>query len=128
MLALGLFGYSLYDVFINISTNAGIAFIVLDIICIPLAILIGFKLLAKSPVTLKKKLSSEDGVVVQSAELKHYIGKEGVAFTDLRPSGIAVIEEERLDVVTEGKYLNKDTKIVVVSVSGNQIIVNQILN
>jgi membrane-bound serine protease (ClpP class) len=72
-------------------------------------------------------MSSEDGVVAQSAEIKLYVGKEGIAFTDLRPSGIALIEDQRLDVVTEGKYLDKDTKIVVVSVSGNQIIVNQTL-
>ena len=127
MLALGLFGYSLYDVFTNISSSAGIVFLILDIIFIPLAILLGFKLLAKSPVTLKKRMSSEDGVVAQSAEIKLYVGKEGIAFTDLRPSGIAIIEDQRLDVVTEGKYLDKDTKIVVVSVSGNQIIVNQTL-
>jgi len=127
ILALGLFGYSLYDVFTNISSSAGMTFVVSDIICIPIVILFGFKLLAKSPVTLRKSLSSENGVVAQSAEIEHFVGKEGIAFTDLRPSGIAMIEDQRLDVVTEGKYLNKDTKVVVVSVSGNQIIVNQTL-
>ncbi|MBT4288920.1 MAG: serine protease [Deltaproteobacteria bacterium] len=128
MLAIGLFGYSLYYVFNSISSSIGMVFLIMDIITIPIAILAGFKLLAKSPIALKKKLSSEDGVVAQSADAQKYIGKEGIAFTDLRPAGIAMIESERLDVVTEGKYLDKDTKIVVVSVSGNQIIVNQILN
>ena len=127
IIVLSLFGYSLYNVFTEISSNVGMAFIVVDVICIPIVILFGFKMLAKSPVTLRKSLSSKDGVVAQSAEIEHFIGKEGIAFTDLRPSGIAMIENHRLDVVTEGKYLNKDTKVVVVSVSGNQIIVNQTL-
>ena len=60
---------------------------------------------------------------MQKSDLKRYIGQQGVAMTDLRPSGIAVINKERLDVVTEGKYLDKDTPIIVLSVTGNQIIV-----
>lgn len=128
MLAVGLFGYSLYYVFNSISSSIGIVFVVVDIVIIPITILVGFKLLAKSPIALKKKLSSGDGVVAQTANAQKYIGKEGVAFTDLRPAGIAMIGNERLDVVSEGKYLDKDSKIVVVYVSGNQIIVNQILN
>jgi membrane-bound ClpP family serine protease len=127
MLAIGTFGYSLYSVFNSISSSVGIVFLVADIIIIPITSFVGFKLLAQSSIALKKKLSSEDGVVAQSAAAQEYIGREGVAFTDLRPAGIAMIEGERLDVVTEGKYLDKNTKILVVSVSGNQIIVNQIL-
>ena len=125
VLAVSLFGYSLYSAFTDISVNAGITFVVIDMLLLPFVIGYGFKLLAKSPMALQKKLSKDDGIVVQSADSQELIGKEGEAFTDLRPSGIAIIDEQRLDVVTEGKYIDKGSKVVVVSVSGNQIIVHQ---
>ena len=80
---------------------------------------------AISKPSLKKRLSSEQGVNVQNDSLQHYLGKQGVAVTDLRPSGIAEIAEERLDVVTEGHYLAKDSSLIVISVTGNQIIVKE---
>ena len=48
---------------------------------------------------------------------------EGVAVTDLRPSGMAMIDNKRVDVVTRGEYIEKNTELTVHSVSGNQIIV-----
>jgi membrane-bound serine protease (ClpP class) len=125
ILATGLFGYSLYLVFTNISTSAGMAFVIADIILIPILVYFGIKFLAKSPVTLRTKLSKEDGVTSQSPDHNDYLGSQGVAVTDLRPSGVATIEDERLDVVTQGEYLEKQTQIIVIAVRGNQIVVKQ---
>ena len=83
------------------------------------------KFLAKSPVTLRTKLSKKDGVTVQSSEQNDFLGSAGRAITDLRPSGVANIKDQRLDVVTRGEYLENETEIIVIAVSGNQIIVKQ---
>lgn len=125
ILAAGLFGYSLYLVFTHVSVSAGMAFIVADLILIPILIYFGIRFLAKSPVTLRKKLSKADGVTSQSADQNDYIGSQGLAITDLRPSGVATINEKRLDVVTRGEYLEKQTEIIVIAVRGNQIVVKQ---
>ena len=123
ILAAGLFGYSLYLVFTQLSTSAGMAFVIADLILIPILVYFGIKFLAKSPVTLRTKLSREDGVTAQSQDQNHYLGRQGLAITDLRPSGVAKINEERLDVVTQGEYIEKQTKILVIAVRGNQIVV-----
>ena len=125
ILAASAFAYSLYLVFTDISTAAGFGFVLADLIIIPTLVIVGFKFLAKSPIALRKKLSSDTGVTSQKRSLRAYIGLQGVAMTDLRPSGIAVFNKERLDVVTEGKYLDKGTPIEVISVTGNQIIVKE---
>ena len=125
ILATGLFGYSLYLVFTHISTSAGMAFVIADIVLIPILVYFGIKFLAKSPVTLRTKLSKEDGVTSQSPDHNDYLGSQGVAVTDLRPSGVAMIEDERLDVVTQGEYIEKQTQIIVIAVRGNQIVVKQ---
>ncbi len=125
ILAIGLFGYSLYAVFTTISPSAGLAFIIADAIVIPAIIIIGLKFLAKSPATLKTTLSKDDGVISQSPDLEKYIGMEGIALTDLRPAGTARIDGNRLDVVSRGEYIDKATEIIVHSVTGNQIIVSK---
>ncbi len=49
--------------------------------------------------------------------------KTGVATSDLRPSGFATIEGRRVDVVTRGELLDKDTQIRVIQVEGNRVVV-----
>lgn len=123
LLAISIFGYSLFLVFNEISTAAGIAFVIADLIMIPTLVIIGIKMLVNSPVTLHTELSSKQGVTSQSPELDSYLGLEGVALTDLRPAGMAKIAGKRLDVVTRGEYIEKDSNLIVGAVTANQIVV-----
>jgi len=123
--ALGVFGYSLFIVFKEISVTMGFFFVAADIIMIPVLVIVGLKLLARSPVTLRKTLSRKEGVSSQSSELESYVGTHGNAVPDLRPAGIVLINGNRVDAVTRGEYLEKETAIIVTSVTGNQIIVRQ---
>lgn len=125
IVALGVFGYSLFIVFNEISMTIGFSFVAADLILIPVLVIVGLKLLARSPVTLRKTLSRKEGVSSQSSELESYAGTQGNAVTDLRPAGIAVINGKRVDVVTRGEYLEKDSAIIVTAVTGNQIIVRK---
>ena len=50
-------------------------------------------------------------------------GKTGAACTVLRPSGIAEIDGVRLNVVTEGDFIEPGTKIRVERIEGNRIVV-----
>jgi len=123
--ALAVFGYSLFIVFKEISVTMGFFFVAADLILIPVLVIVGLKLLARSPVTLRKTLSRKEGVTSQSSELERYVGTHGSAVTDLRPAGIVLINGKRVDAVTRGEYLEKGTAVVVTSVTGNQIIVRQ---
>lgn len=125
LLAASIFGYSLYLVFHDLPIAAGIVFVVIDIIMIPVLIIVGIKMLAKSPATLSTELSSREGVSSQSPELMHYLEKEGRAITDLRPSGTAMIEGKRLDVVSRGEYIEKGSDLVVIAVTANQFVVRK---
>lgn len=125
IVAIGVFGYSLFIVFYEISMTIGFSFVAADLILIPVLVIVGLKLLARSPATLRKTLSRKEGVSSQSSELESYVGTQGNAVTDLRPAGIAVINGKRVDVVTRGEYLEKDSAIIVTAVTGNQIIVRK---
>ncbi|MBD3321456.1 MAG: serine protease [Chitinivibrionales bacterium] len=123
--ALGLFGYSLYMAFSGISTGAGFIFVAVDIIILPILVIAGLKILANSPVTLRTMLSNKDGVQSQSSAMKAYLHAEGMAYSDLHPSGTALINNKRVDVVSRGEYIEKDSPVVVVEVTANRIVVEK---
>ncbi|MGG3494318.1 nodulation protein NfeD [Peribacillus simplex] len=54
------------------------------------------------------------------------LGVEGKALTDLRPSGTALIKDERVDVVTEGSFISKGSSIMIVKVEGSRVVVREI--
>lgn len=125
-IAASLIGYSLYIVFTDISTFAGMMFVLADLFVLPVAVFAGFKLMASSPVTLKTALSRDAGYTSQSEALAGWLGKTGEAITDLRPAGTAKIEGKRVDVVSRGEYINKGSLIRVTAVDGNRVVVREI--
>ncbi len=61
----------------------------------------------------------------ETSDLSGFLGKKGVAKSLLRPTGIALIEGERVDVVTEGLIIESGTPVEVVEVNGNRIVVKK---
>jgi membrane-bound serine protease (ClpP class) len=65
-----------------------------------------------SGIFLKSETSRDTGYI--SAPVREeLVGKIGVAVTDLRPSGTAIIDDERIDVVTEGPWIEEGAKVIV---------------
>ena len=54
------------------------------------------------------------------------LGQEGVAHSDLRPGGTAYFGDRKLDVVTFGDYIQKQSPVRIVEVHGNRIVVEDI--
>ena len=123
ILAAGLILYSLFLAFTTISQAAGFWFVAGDLVAVPVLFYFGMRVLAASPLSLKKRLSARDGVTSQSPDLAGWVDKAGRAVTHLRPSGMALIEGKRLDVVTDGEYVEAGTPVRVTAVRGNQILV-----
>ena len=57
------------------------------------------------------------------AERPDLLHQTGVAFTPLRPSGTAVINGQRVDVVTEGGLVERGASIKVVAIEGMRVVV-----
>jgi membrane-bound serine protease (ClpP class) len=54
------------------------------------------------------------------------IGLDGIAVTDLRPSGTARVGQERIDVVTEGEYVAQGSRVQVVQSDGYRHVVRAV--
>ncbi len=61
-----------------------------------------------------------------STKLKDYIGQEGIAITPLSPSGVIKISGQRIDVVAEGKWIDKGSRVRIVNVIGNHVTARKI--
>jgi membrane-bound serine protease (ClpP class) len=56
---------------------------------------------------------------------RRWLGKHGTTRSPLRPSGVADIEGERVDVVSRGEYIESGEPIEVVHIEGNRIVVRR---
>jgi membrane-bound serine protease (ClpP class) len=54
-----------------------------------------------------------------------WLGKSGTALSPLRPAGIAEIEGKRVDVVSDGDFIEPGVSIVVTHVDGNRVVVRR---
>ena len=61
-----------------------------------------------------------------ASQYEDYLGKRGIALTDLRPVGTASFDGERINVLTEGEYIKKDELIEVTRVKGLDVIVRSL--
>jgi membrane-bound serine protease (ClpP class) len=72
------------------------------------------------------KQEKELGYTVGIKNSKRLIGKEGIVTTPLRPSGMVEVNGEKLNAITRGEYVDFNTKIKIISVEGNKIVVEAV--
>ncbi len=77
---------------------------------------------AWSRISLGTSQTSDIGYVA-SNDKKDIIDKTGMTKTPLRPAGIAEIDNNRVDVVSEGGFIDKGEKIIVIDVKGSKVLV-----
>lgn len=63
-----------------------------------------------------------DGYITPGS-VSDLVGAEGIALSDLHPTGIASFGGRRVDVITEGDYIKMNTSVIVSEVHGSRIIV-----
>lgn len=115
---------------ITYNTHGGLAafgmtIVILALIAIAISIILKSAAsgrLSKSGFILNEREKPEEGYIsTQDAQV--FLGKEGYAKTVLRPTGIAEFDGVRLDVVTEGEFVEVNTLVKIEKVEGARIVV-----
>ena len=108
------------------SVIAGIILSSVSLIIIAAAI----KLFPKTGIAKNLRLgvsqNNAEGYRSSDENLKYLLGKEGIAVTTLRPSGTALIEGKKADVIPEGVFITEGSKIKVTLVEGSRVVVKAI--
>ena len=71
-------------------------------------------------------LQERDELYTQQEDMKVLVGKAGTTTSVLRPAGIGDFDGVRLNVVTEGGFIEKGQPIEIVRVDGSRIVVKPV--
>lgn len=88
-----------------------------------------FKLMTKTEFWQKltsPNVQEKEKGYTSSIGLERLAGEHGVTDTDLRPSGWVNVGDQRIFVVTEGSYIDKNENVKILSVDGNRVVVRKI--
>jgi membrane-bound ClpP family serine protease len=121
------FGRALGAIALALAVAVSLAFLVARYLpSIPYA----NRLVLKPPILEGEILDGDDlaqiGVEGVTSEMAALLGAIGVATTTLRPAGIARFGENFVDVVTEGDYVEAGTRVQVVEIEGNRVVVKEL--
>lgn len=103
------------------ATGLGHIMVGVSVLSIPVFLLLWYRLTSRTFAIT----ASEAGFTAPGG-LEDLLNEEGVALTTLRPSGIASIKGRRVDVVSRGEMVSMNTRIKVIEVQGNKVVVKPI--
>lgn len=85
----------------------------------------GKQLKVLNKVILSDATTTEQGYVSNENRLE-LIGKIAVTMTPLRPAGTIRINDERIDAVSDGSFVERDKHVIIIKVEGSRIVVREI--
>lgn len=92
--------------------------------------LVAMRFLPKLPfgrrLILSTDMEAEEGFVSSPETDRQWLGRTGRAVSPLRPAGIAEIDGNRVDVVSDGVFIDAGAPVRVTRVDGNRIVVRRI--
>lgn len=77
-------------------------------------------------ISLQTSETSGEGYHTNIPLLPRFVGRTGIAVSDLRPSGKVEIDGERIDGQTEGDYISKGDRIKVIAAKNSFVVVRKI--
>lgn len=125
----GIFGFllivtSIVYAFIKLGTTVGV-FSILISISFYVALLLAIRKLGLwRRFVLNEKTNWK---AIKTFETQNgLIGKEGVALTDLKPSGFIFVEGKKIDASSYGEFIPKNSRVKIILIDGIKITVKKI--
>ncbi|HLS66446.1 MAG TPA: nodulation protein NfeD [Pseudogracilibacillus sp.] len=112
-----------YDL-LHMSISLSIAIIVAIIAAIILFKWIGTERGIFKKIILRDRTTTELGYV-SGEERSELLGQIGKTVTPLRPSGTAVFDDERIDVVSEGGFIERGKSVIIIKVESFRVVVRE---
>ena len=123
-------------IFSSIFISFGIQNIAISVIVIFASLIIDIILIILIAKFVVKSKSMKRTVILTddtsgyntSVSYKDLLNKEGIADTYLRPSGFIIIDDKKYDAISDGEFIDKNSKLKVILVEGSKIVVKKINN
>ncbi len=119
------------------SGRAAVTMAVVELICVPAVIAVAFKILPRTSLGKQLILSPPQGDGSDASETSSpptpqanpfgdLAGAEGVVVATLRPSGTAEFGGRQISVVSDGQIIDSGSRVRVVMVEGNRVLVEPV--
>lgn len=82
----------------------------------------GFKVIQSNRIAMKAEIKSKVNVLDKH---EYALGQKGKTVSELRPNGKAVFDNDRVDVYSEGEYIQRESDIEIIKITHNKIFVKQ---
>lgn len=109
----------------HMSISIAIALVISIVVAVILFRFIGLEKGIFRHIVLRDRTTTDLGYV-SSVNRLELIGLEGITATQLRPAGTAVFDNERIDVVSESAFIEKDRQVKIVKVEGMRVVVREL--
>ena len=74
---------------------------------------------------LSTAMKKENGYI-NNDDMNYFLDKTGTTLTVLRPSGTIDLDGVKLDVVSQGEYIEKGAEVKIIKVEGRKIVVRKV--
>lgn len=131
LLSVGALGCLFAGLFLAFRTNVTFGFVCLALVLVllPIEIVIGIKLFPHTwighRIVIGARGRTKRSERSSNASLFELEGREGTTATACRPSGVADIGDQRVDVVAEGTMIDANRPVKVVRVEGNRVVIRE---
>ena len=133
ILAIAFLGIGTYLAWVKLSFLWGLGVTLASILSLFISIVILKKSGAADRFVLGKSIANKTGDDTskrsKNGNLTHSgirVGETGLALSDLRPSGIGEFEDKRVNVITDGIYIKRNTSVKIVRIEGNRVFVEEV--
>ncbi len=123
---LALLAAAIVITWLNYGPVAGLAVTLIALALAGISISMSVKSAATGRLSKSALVLKETTPPVDHEETDAFLGREGQTLTVLNPVGFADFDGVRLNVVSEGTYLEKGARVKVTQVEGTKIIVREI--
>lgn len=89
-------------------------------VAILIAIVAGFKVIQSNKLAMKAEIT---GKVNELEKGLYTIGERGIAVSDLRPNGKGMFSGNKVDIYTNGDYVDRDTEVEIIKITNDKIFV-----
>jgi len=109
------------------SMTLGWTSLVIVLIGLPCVVVFAFRIFPRTPmgkkmISLGASWSKQERSAVDH-EVERFVGSVGLTSSQLRPSGIAIFDGERVDVITSGEHIEAGICVNATSFESNRLVV-----
>lgn len=108
------------------SATFGYFMTALNLALFPLTLWLSLRLISKSPLMHNTAINAGVQDAPDAKPLTHLLDQHGTTVTPLCPGGTALFGERKIDVITQGKFVEANAPIKVIHVEGNKVVVEAV--